>query len=190
METKERCASWAENDPLMLDYHDNRWCKPCHDDDELFAMLCLEGQQAGLSWLTVIRKEAAFREAFDNFCIEKVANYGDEKVEELMQNERIVRNRQKIRSAINNARAILSLRTSGEFASFDDYIWHFTQGKQIVHHFASLKEIPAKDELSEIISKDMRRRDFSFVGPVIVYSYLQGIGIYDDHLDDCPCKAK
>ena len=184
------CNEWAINDPLMLDYHDNRWCKPVHDDQELFAMLCLEGQQAGLSWTTIIRKEAAIRAAFDDFDIATVAAYSDDKIEELMQTDGIIKNRQKIRSAINNAKAIQALVASGEYSSFDDYVWHFTDGKQIIHHFSDFSEMPAKNELSEEVSRDLKKRGFTFVGPVIIYSYLQGCGVFDDHLDGCPCKAK
>jgi len=184
------CRSWAEGDPLMLDYHDNRWCRPCHDDQELFAMLCLEGQQAGLSWSTIIRKEAAIRAAFDNFDIRTVAGYNEDKVEELMQTDGIIRNRAKIRSAIKNANAVLRLIDSGEFESFSDYVWHFTDGKQIIHELTSFDEMPAQNELSELVSRDMKKRGFTFAGPVIIYSYLQGIGVIDDHLVGCPCKAK
>ena len=174
----------------MLDYHDNRWCQPCHDDTEMFAMLCLEGQQAGLSWMTVIHKEAAIRKAFDGFDINIVARYGDQKIEELLQNPKIIRSRAKIKAAVRNAKAVREIVTSVEFRSFDDYIWHFTGGKQIVHHLKSFSEMPAKDELSETVSQDMKKRGFSFVGPVICYSFLQGVGVIDDHLDGCICKAK
>jgi len=184
------CSSWADQDDLVKEYHDHRWCKPCHEDNELFAMLCLEGQQAGLSWTTIIHKESAIREAFDNFIISKVANYNETKIEDLMQNKDIIRNRLKISSAIKNAKAIIALIASGEYKSFDEYIWHFTDNQRVIHHFNSLYDIPAKDELSEKISKDLKKRGFSFVGPVIIYSYLQGIGIYDDHLDNCPAKSK
>lgn len=187
--TASECSSWAANDPLLLEYHDRRWCRPCHDDSELFALLCLEGQQAGLSWAIVIHREAAIRKAFDGFDIEKVAAYTDEKMEALMKNPDILKNRLKIHSAVNNAKAVRKLTASGEFSSFSDYIWHFTGGRQIIHHPHSQSEVPARDELSERISRDMKKRGFSFVGPVIVYSYLQAAGIYDDHLVGCPCKT-
>jgi DNA-3-methyladenine glycosylase I len=186
----DNCCNWAKNDPLMLDYHDNRWCQPCHDDTELFAMLCLEGQQAGLSWLTIIHKEAAIRKAFDGFDINTVARYDDQKTEELMQNPEVIRSRAKIKAAVHNAKAVQEIVCSGEFRSFDDYVWHFTGGKQIVHHLKHLSEMPAQDELSETVSTDMKKRGFNFVGPVICYSFLQGVGVIDDHLDGCPCKAK
>ena len=184
------CRDWAKNDPLMLSYHDTRWCVPCHDDTELFAMLCLEGQQAGLSWSTIIHKEAAIREAFDNFDIRAVAAYGEEKVSELMNNPQIIRSKTKINAAITNARAVLKLIESGEFSSFDEYVWHFTDGRQIVHHLKELSDMPAQNDISNLASRDMKKRGFKYIGPVIVYSYFQGIGIFDDHLDNCPCKRK
>lgn len=183
------CRDWAKGDPLMLEYHDKRWCRPCHDDRELYAMLCLEGQQAGLSWRTIIHKEAALREAFAGFSIDAVAAFDAEKVEELLQNPRIIRSRAKINAAIKNAHAIQRLIASGEYASFAAYVWHFTGGKQIIHHLKTTAEMPAQNELSVTVSRDMKKRGFSFVGPVIIYSYLQGIGVIDDHLDGCPCKA-
>jgi len=188
MESINKCTEWTKNDPMLIEYHDKRWCKPCHNDKELFAMLCLEGQQAGLSWTTIIHKEEAIRKAFDDFDFNVIASYSDKKVDELMMNEGIIRNRMKIRSVIQNAKALIGLISDSDYKSFDEYIWHFTEGKQVVHHFSDLSEMPAKDELSEKISKDLKRRGFSFVGPVIIYSYLQGIGVYDDHLDGCPSK--
>lgn len=187
--SESECGSWANNQPLALAYHSDRWCKPIHEETELFAMLCLEGQQAGLSWSTILKKEAAIRKAFDGFDIDKVEAYTNEKVEELMQNPQILRNRQKICSAIKNAAAIKKLIGSGEYASFNDYIWHFTDNQQIIHHPKKLSDVAAQDELSEMISKDLKKRGFTFVGPVIIYSYLQAIGIYDDHLEDCPYKS-
>ena len=184
------CAAWAKGDPFGLSYHDKRWCQPVHDDTELFALLCLEGQQAGLSWLTILKKEAAIREAFCNFDIDKVAAFTEAKVEELMKNPLILRNRLKIKAAVTNAKAIKKLLASSEYQSFDSYIWHFTDYRRIVHHPRTLAEIPAKDELSEKISRDLKKRGFKFTGPVIIYSYLQAIGIYDDHLECCPCKKQ
>jgi len=188
MDQNNTCVSWTNNDPLLIQYHDEVWCVPKHEDNELFAWLVLEGMQAGLSWTTVIHKEAAIREAFDGFDIEKVSKYTDDKIQEMMQNPDIIRNRLKLSGAVKNACAILSVQK--EWGSFDAYIWHFTDGRQIIHHFRDFKDMPAEDELSEQISKDMKKRGFSFCGPVIIYSYLQAIGIYDDHLDDCPSKAK
>ncbi|MFD0705271.1 DNA-3-methyladenine glycosylase I [Alloscardovia venturai] len=184
----EECNSWAHDDPLMLDYHDTRWCRPVHDDNELFAMLCLEGQQAGLSWSTIVKKEAAFRLAFDNYDISRVAHYDEHTIEKLMNNTAIVRNRRKIESAIHNARVIEDMLTMGKYSTFDEYMWHFTDGARIVNRWTEFSQIPAKSKLSEAVSKDMKKYGFTFVGPVIMYSYLQGIGVIDDHLDGCPCK--
>jgi DNA-3-methyladenine glycosylase I len=182
------CRAWAEGDDLMMDYHDKRWCVPVHDDNELFAMLCLEGQQAGLSWSTIIHKEASYRMAFSNFDIEAVARYTDQQLEALMSNSQLVRNRLKIGSVIKNANAIIRIKKSGEYSSFDEYIWHFTDGKRIVHHYNRLDQVPSQNDLSVKVSRDLKKRGFSFVGPVIIYSYLQGIGVIDDHLDNCPYK--
>ena len=183
-----KCKSIAKGDLIVETYHDERWCKPCHDDKELFAMLCLEGQQAGLSWSTILHKEKAIRKAFSDFDIDTVANYTENQIEKLMNTPDIIKNRAKIKSAIKNANAIKKLISSGEFKSFDEYVWHFTDGKQIIHHPKDFSEIPAKNELSEIVSKDLKKRGCSFVGPVIIYSFLQGIGVFDDHLDGCPYK--
>lgn len=183
------CSEWAGSDPLLIEYHNNRWCRPCHNDRELFAMLCLEGQQAGLSWAVIIHKEREIRKAFDGFDIGTVARYGDEKIEELLLNPNIIRSRLKIKGAVSNALAVQQMLSSGEYASFDEYIWHFTEGRQIIHHFHDFSEMPSKNDLSERVSWDMKKRGFKFTGPVICYSYLQGIGVIDDHLDGCPYKS-
>ena len=182
---KKRCE-WGDLSKLsekMLKYHDERWCKEVHNDQELFAMLILEGSQAGLSWNTIIEKEQNYREAFDQFDPKLVSEYGKDKIEELMNNEGIIRNRRKIEATINNAKAFLKIQK--EFGSFDKYIWGFTDGKVIDHHLKDFKDMPAKSKLSEKISKDLKKRKFKFVGPVIIYSYLQGIGIINDHLENC-----
>ena len=177
-----RCG-WELSSPKMMAYHDNRWCKPCHDDNELFAMLILEGAQAGLSWSTIIEKEENYRKAFDGFDPVKVAAYDDAKIEQLMHNEGIIRNRLKINAAVTNARAFLKVQE--QFGSFDNYIWSFTDGKTIDHHLKDVSETPATSELSEKVSKDLKKRGFKFVGPTIIYSYLQGIGMYNDHIIGC-----
>ncbi len=164
-------------------YHDTRWCKPEHRDGELFAMLVLEGMQAGVSWNLILEKEENFRRAFDGFDPQTVALYGEEKVAELLQNKGIIRNRSKIRAAISNAQAFLKVKE--EFGSFDAFIWSFTEGKPVDHRLADAKDMPAKDGLSERISAELKKRGFKFVGPVIVYSYLQGIGVINDHTVDC-----
>ncbi|MBQ1544588.1 MAG: DNA-3-methyladenine glycosylase I [Clostridia bacterium] len=168
---------------MALDYHDNRWCKPVHDDQELFAMLVLESMQAGLSWNAILQKEAAFRKAFNDFDIAKVAGYKKRKIDSLMNNEKIVRNQRKIEAAVANAQAVLKIQE--EFGSFDKYIWSFTDGKVVDHHLKKESDMPASDALSERVAKDMKKRGFKFVGPVIVYSYLQGIGVINDHIESC-----
>ena len=146
-------------------------------------MLILEGAQAGLSWSTIIDREENYRKAFDGFDPRIVAAYDDQKIEELMQDKGIIRNRRKIEAAVSNARAFLKIRE--EFGSFDRYIWSFTNGEVIDHHLQSLEDMPATSELSERVSRDLKKRGFRFVGPTIIYSYLQGIGIYNDHLEGC-----
>ena len=182
MEEKNTCG-WEFSSDKMKAYHDNRWCKPEHDDRELFAMLILEGAQAGLSWSTIINREDNYRRAFDGFDPGVVASYDDQKIEELMHDEGIIRNRLKIMSVITNAQKFLDIQQ--EFGSFDNYIWSYTDGQVIDHHLQKLEDMPATSELSEKISKDLKKRGFKFVGPTIIYSYLQGIGIINDHLDSC-----
>lgn len=168
---------------VALKYHDERWCKPVHDETELFAMLVLEGMQAGVSWNLILLKEQNFRAAFDGFDPAKVANYDEKKIQELMQNAGIIRNRNKISAAISNARAYLNVQK--EFGSFDKFIWSFTDGKTIDHRLKDVKDMPARDALSEKVSKELSSRGFKFVGPTIIYSYLQGIGVINDHQYDC-----
>lgn len=185
---KKRCdfgfgTTSGQVSETYLRYHDTRWCKPEHRDQELFAMLILEGMQAGVSWNLILNKEENFRKAFDAFDPAIVAAYDEEKVEALMQDEGIIRNRNKIKAAITNARAFLQVQAA--FGSFDRYIWGFTEGKVIDHRLQDVKDMPAKDALSERVSKDLKRRGFKFVGPVIVYSYLQGIGVINDHWVGC-----
>lgn len=164
-------------------YHDTRWCKPEHRDNELFAMLILEGMQAGVSWNLILEKEDNFRKAFDDFNPNVVAQYDDRKVALLMQDAGIIRNRGKICAAITNAKAFL--KAQEEFGSFDNFIWSFTDGKTIDHHLTDVKDMPAKDELSERVSAALKKRGFKFVGATIIYSYLQGIGIINDHCEYC-----
>lgn len=167
----------------FLLYHDTRWCKPEHREQELYAMLVLEGMQAGVSWNLILNKEDNFRKAFDGFDPRIVADYDERKVEELLQDKGIIRNRNKIRAAITNAQAFLKVQE--EFGSFDKFIWGFTDGKVIDHHLLDGKDMPAKNELSEQISKELKKRGFKFVGATIIYSYLQGIGIINDHWEYC-----
>ena len=179
----ERRCGWELSSEKMMAYHDHRWCKPVHEDQELFAMLILEGAQAGRSWATIINREENYREAFDRFDPKIVASYDGKKIEALMQNKGIIRNRRKIEAAVANAKVFLEVQK--EFGSFDSYIWSFTDGKVIDHHLKRLEDMPATSELSEKVSRDLKKRGFRFVGPTIIYSYLQGIGIYNDHVEGC-----
>lgn len=181
--TEPRRCAWVGDDSLMQAYHDLRWCKPCHDDNELFAMLVLEGMQAGLSWSCIIKKEAALRRAFEGFDPERVAAFDQAKVEELLQDASIIRSRRKIEAAVSNAQAFL--RVQREFGSFDAYLWGFTEGRTIDNHLASSADMPAQSPLSQQVSRDLKQRGFKFAGPVIAYSYLQAIGIVNDHETCC-----
>jgi DNA-3-methyladenine glycosylase I len=177
-----RCA-WSTSDPLYIEYHDKEWGVPLHDDQKLFEFLVLEGAQAGLSWITILRKRENYLKAFDNFDANKVARYSSRKIEKLLNDPGIVRNRMKVESAVQNARAFLQVQD--EFGSFDKYNWQFVEGKPIVNRWQTLKEIPAKTPLSEFISKDLIKRGFRFVGPTIVYAHLQATGVVQDHLVSC-----
>lgn len=177
-----RCE-WSGSDPLYVHYHDTEWGVPLHDDRALFEFLVLEGAQAGLSWLVILRKRKNYRKAFSGFDPVKVARYGDKQFTRLMNDAGIVRNRLKIQATIQNARAFLKVQD--EFGSFDQYIWGFVNGKPIVNAWQSLKEIPAKTPLSETISKDLLKRGFRFVGPTIVYAHMQATGMVNDHLTHC-----
>ncbi len=176
-----RCE-WARND-LAIEYHDKEWGVPVHEDRLLFEFLILEGAQAGLSWDTILAKRENYRKAFDQFEPAVVAGYGEKKFEELLQNTGIVRNRLKIRSATRNAKAFL--KVVGEFGSFDRYIWGFVGGKPVLNRFKSLKEIPATTEISDAISRDLKKRDFNFVGSTICYAFMQATGMVNDHVVSC-----
>lgn len=178
----KRCQ-WAESNPDYFDYHDNEWGVPVHDDRVHFEYMLLDAFQAGLSWLTILRKRENFRMAFDDFNFEKIAGYDEEKIAKLLQDSGIVRNRLKVRAAVKNAQSFMKVRE--EFGTFDHYIWGFTKGKIIVNQFNNLKEIPAKTPLSDHISKDLKKRGFTFVGSTIIYAYLQAAGIVNDHTIDC-----
>ena len=177
----KRC-NWPSND-LSIRYHDEEWGKPLHDDRGLFEFLILEGAQAGLSWDTILRKRENYRKAFDGFDVNKVARYTDKKVEKLLQDEGIIRNRLKIASAISNARAFLAVQH--EFGSFDKYIWSFIDGKPIVNRLKESSQVPAKTEVSDAISKDLKKRGFNFVGSTIMYAFMQATGMVNDHLVSC-----
>lgn len=181
MQDKKRC-SWATTD-LYKEYHDKEWGKPVHDDRILFEMLILENMQAGLSWLTILNKRAAFREAFDQFDYQKIALYDEANIDELMQNAQIVRNKLKIKAAIVNAQQFIKIQE--EYGSFDAFIWSYVENKPIHNHFGSESEIPATTPLSDKISKDLKKLGFKFLGSTTVYAYMQSIGIVNDHVKSC-----
>jgi len=182
MEPKERCE-WVGTDPYLVADHDTVWGVPLHEDQGLFEMLTLEGAQAGLSWITILRKKAAYRLAFDGFDPVVVAGYDPARIEALMADPGIVRNRRKIESAVLNARAFLEIRA--EYGSFDRYIWSFVGGKPIQNAFRSLGELPARTPESEAMSRDLVRRGFHFVGPTICYAFMQAAGMVNDHVVGC-----
>lgn len=182
MSEKVRCG-WAGNTQIYIDYHDNEWGRPVHNDDKLFEMLILETMQAGLSWITVLKKREAYREAFDGFDPQKMALYDDKKIEELMANAGIIRNRLKINSAINNAKVFLEMKE--KYGSFDKMIWDYVDGTPIVGHWETMEEIPATTPLSDQISKDLKKMGFKFVGSTIIYAYMQAVGMVNDHITGC-----
>ncbi|MBI5472234.1 MAG: DNA-3-methyladenine glycosylase I [Ignavibacteriae bacterium] len=177
-----RC-SWCGSDPLYVHYHDEEWGVPLHDDRRLFEMLILEGAQAGLSWITILRKRENYRKAFDNFNAKKISLYNKKKVRELMKDEGIVRNRLKIEATISNAIAFLNVQK--EFGSFDRYIWQFVNGKPLCSSPKSLKEIPVSSSESDTMSKDLKKRGFRFVGSTICYAFMQATGMVNDHTTEC-----
>ncbi len=179
---KTRC-SWGNSDPIYIEYHDMEWGVPIHDDRKLFEFLILEGAQAGLSWITILKRRENYRKAFDRFDPEKVARYGAKKVRQLLADSGIIRNRLKIESAIQNAKAFLKLQE--EFESFDAYMWKFVGGKPKQNAWKTLKQIPAKTPESEAMSKDLIKRGFRFVGPTICYAHMQAVGMVNDHVIDC-----
>lgn len=187
MEKLTRCP-WCEKDDLYRTYHDKEWGKPVLDDAKLFEFLLLESFQAGLSWYTILVKRENFRAAFDEFNFEKIAKYEDEKVEELMQNSGIIRNLLKIRASISNAQKFMEVQN--EFGSFSSYIWDFVDGIPIDNNPKTLKEVPATTEISDKISKDLKKRGFKFMGSTVVYAYMQAIGMVNDHLENCFLRSE
>ena len=179
---KQRC-NWCGDNPIYVKYHDTEWGVPVYDDDKLFEFLMLESFQAGLSWITILKKRANFKSAFDNFDYRKIALYDENKYQSLLQDTGIIRNRLKIKATINNAQQFIKIQK--EFGSFSDYIWGFVNGKPIKNHFKSLKDIPAKTELSDTISKNLKKRGFKFVGSTIVYAHMQATGMVNDHTTNC-----
>jgi DNA-3-methyladenine glycosylase I len=184
---KKRCF-WVNNDQLYKEYHDFEWGVPVYDDKTLFEFLLLESFQAGLSWITILKKRENFRVAFDHFDYKKIAKYDETKFNELIVDEGIIRNKLKIRSAITNAQLFMEIQK--EFDTFSSYIWSFVDGKQIVNKFKTRSEVPATTEISDAISKDLKKRGFKFVGSTIIYAFMQATGMVNDHTTDCFCYPK
>jgi DNA-3-methyladenine glycosylase I len=179
---KKRCG-WCTGSELYEKYHDEEWGRPVYDDDTLFEFLLLETFQAGLSWITILKKRENFRKAFDDFDYKKVAAYDDDKIAELLNDAGIIRNKLKVYGAVTNAQAFIKVQE--EFGSFSKYFWGFTNGKPVVNNFTSLKEVPATTPLSDTISKDMKKRGFKFVGSTVIYAHMQATGMVNDHVMDC-----
>ncbi len=179
---KKRCW-WAGDDPLYVKYHDLEWGVPVHDDRKLFEFFILDGTQAGLSWIVILRKRENYRKAFDDFDPEIMASYGEDKIRELLSNAGIVRNRLKIASAVENARAFL--KTRDEYGSFDKYVWSFVDGKTVVNAWERPEDVPAESPESKAMSRDLKKRGFKFAGPIICYAFMQAAGLVNDHLTDC-----
>ncbi len=182
-----RCA-WCEKDDLYRNYHDKEWGKPIYDDETIFEFLILESFQAGLSWYTILAKRENFRAAFDYFDYQKIAQYSEEKVEELIQNAGIIRNRLKILATINNAQKFMEVQK--EFGSFSKYIWGFVNHEPIVNRPKTLKEVPATTEISDALAKDLKKRGFKFMGSTVVYAHMQATGMVNDHVEDCWIKTQ
>ena len=182
MSTKTRCT-WCLSYGDFINYHDEEWGVPVHDDRHLFEMLILEGAQAGLNWLTVLKKRAGYKTAFDNFDAEKIVQYDEAKLPALVQNPAIIRHKLKINSVVKNAKGFLKIQE--EFGSFDQYIWQFVDGHPIINNFKESKDVPATSKESDAMSKALKKRGFSFVGSTICYAYMQGVGMVNDHTMDC-----
>lgn len=182
IKNKERCA-WVNSDPLYLKYHDTEWGVPIYDDRMLFEFLILEGMQAGLSWYTVLKKRENYRRCFKKFNATSIAKYDQAKVEELMENPGIIRNKLKINATIANAKAFLHVKK--EWGSFSDYIWHFVDEKPIINHWKSIKQVPATTSISDNLSKDLKKRGFKFIGSTICYAFMQAVGMVNDHTVNC-----
>lgn len=178
----KRCG-WCGNEPIYQEYHDKEWGKPVYEDNKLFEMLILEGMQAGLSWITILKKREAFREAFDNFNPKKIAHYDDKKIGELLENKSIIRNKSKIKAAISNAKFFLEIQK--EYGSFSQFLWQYVDFKPLVNRPKTLDDLPTKTPLSDKISKDLKKRGFKFVGSTIMYSFMQAIGMVNDHILEC-----
>lgn len=179
---RTRCA-WCTHDPLYIDYHDNEWGVPIHDDRLLFEFLILEGMQAGLSWFTILKKRPAFRIAFSNFDAKKIAKFDEKKINALLNNADIIRNKLKIRASISNAKAYLAIQK--EWGSFAKYIWHFVDGHPIQNKWHKHNQVPAKTAISDAMSKDLKKRGFKFIGSTICYAFMQAVGMVNDHSTQC-----
>lgn len=183
MSEKKNRSAWAGDDELYCQYHDQEWGVPLHDDVRLFEMLVLEGMQAGLSWITILRKRENFRKAFDGFDIDKILDYDEDKLNTLIRDAGIIRNRLKILSVLTNAKAFRAMQE--EFGSFDAYLWAYVNGEPILNYWNDMSEVPAQTDLSDRISKDLKKRGFKFVGSTIIYAYMQAVGLVNDHTADC-----
>lgn len=179
-----RCE-WVTEDPLYIKYHDDEWGVPEHDDQKLFEFIILESAQAGLSWITILKKRENYRLAYDNFDPQLIKDYDEEKIQELLENPGIIRNRRKIEASINNAKCFIQVQK--EWGSFDKYIWNFVKGEPIKGQWNSIQEVPTSTPLSDQITKDLKKRGFKFIGTTIVYSYMQAVGLVDDHTKNCIC---
>ncbi len=179
---KDRCG-WCHGQEIYIDYHDHEWGIPVHDDQKLFEMLILEGAQAGLNWITILKKRDHYRKVFDYFEVEKVAAYRDKKIQQLLSDPGIIRNKLKINAAVTNAKAFLAVQE--EFGGFNDFIWQFTDGVPLQNAWPSLKEVPAVTNESQQMSKHLKKRGFKFVGPTICYAFMQAIGMVNDHITTC-----
>jgi DNA-3-methyladenine glycosylase I len=182
MNNFQRCI-WCERDQIYIEYHDTEWGVPVHNDNKLFEFLILEGAQAGLNWLTILKRRADYKKAFIDFNAEKIARFSKEKIEKLMQNPGIIRNRAKIEATITNARAFLAIQET--FGSFDKYSWQFVNGERIVNAWQNIKDLPATSKESDAFSKDLKQRGFKFVGSTIIYAHMQAVGMVNDHLISC-----
>ncbi|OZM55937.1 DNA-3-methyladenine glycosylase I [Lottiidibacillus patelloidae] len=183
----KRCE-WSTSEEIYVKYHDEEWGVPVYDDRLLFEMLTLEGAQAGLSWITILKKRENYKAAFDNFDVKKIANYDEEKVQSLLENKGIVRNKLKINSTITNAKAFIEIQK--EFGSFSKFLWEYVNNQPIINNWTTINELPAKTDLSDKLSKDLKKRGFKFVGSTIIYAYLQGVGLVNDHIDSCFRKSE
>lgn len=182
MEELKRCG-WAESDPIYMDYHDREWGYPVREDRKQFEFLVLESAQAGLSWITILKRRDGYKRLYEGFDPEVVAQYDESRIQKLLQDTGIIRNRKKIESSINNAQRFLEVRE--QYGSFSNYLWGFVNGKQVINHFKDLSEIPATTPLSDRIAREMKQKGFQFLGSTIIYAHLQATGLVNDHLEDC-----